>query len=499
MISVSNDYKELVKSNIRPKCEPIIKVSGVNETTGEEINIVWNASDIKNLKYKRSVDPVGRELPYMELTWTELYTGNLNEDAYPEKYANISTNLKVELSFKQDLEFGSKWGKVLDEYSTWQELLDSKLTWGEVKSKVSQEIISFPSMFISERPIINGRTVEWKARDLINFLNFEHLNGYGYESEPNIGLDLLSIVRDELAYAEKSYTNNSQIREAILKTLDYLEDLIYNSSSFQFLLDKKIIVKGTTKDILKNLIAIPSWCWDFMPDGSLALRDNSLNEYDYRGMDISANVLYSYPKVAKVNNISSYDFSYSSIKQNTDKNYKIYDSQKIDEVDEALGQTLTYYLWLFEGLGIVKTYYNVDVTDIFNDFTYAITYNDYENLVVTPISTTEQKESIGLGIKGDIFKENNPINPYDSRSDVIKKRKNFLAGYFNEKNSNIEFDMLSNLALEPLDGLFVDTNLYNSNGEQIKKPGIIVGLELSYNGALKEKIKMHGTPDIFVG
>ena len=77
MIQVSDAYKELVKSNIRPKCEPIIKVSGV-DNTGKEIELIWNAKNIKDLKYKRAIDPVGRELPYMELTWTEIYTGKLN-------------------------------------------------------------------------------------------------------------------------------------------------------------------------------------------------------------------------------------------------------------------------------------------------------------------------------------------------------------------------------------------------------------------------------------
>ena len=45
MIQVSDGYKDLVKSNIRPKCEPIIKVSGI-DNTGKEIELVWNAKNI---------------------------------------------------------------------------------------------------------------------------------------------------------------------------------------------------------------------------------------------------------------------------------------------------------------------------------------------------------------------------------------------------------------------------------------------------------------------
>ena len=51
MIPVSNAYKELVKSNIRPKCEPIIKVSG-KDNNGKYIELVWQAKNIKDLNYK---------------------------------------------------------------------------------------------------------------------------------------------------------------------------------------------------------------------------------------------------------------------------------------------------------------------------------------------------------------------------------------------------------------------------------------------------------------
>ena len=52
MIQVSDAYKELVKSNIRPKCEPIIKVSG-QDNNGNDIELIWRAKNIKDLTYKR--------------------------------------------------------------------------------------------------------------------------------------------------------------------------------------------------------------------------------------------------------------------------------------------------------------------------------------------------------------------------------------------------------------------------------------------------------------
>ena len=97
MMPVSDAYKELVKSNIRPKCEPIIKVSGLDDS-GNEVELVWQAKNIKDMTFKRGIDPVGRELPYLELTWTEIYTGKFNETNYPEKDNSTCIYLPIYLS-----------------------------------------------------------------------------------------------------------------------------------------------------------------------------------------------------------------------------------------------------------------------------------------------------------------------------------------------------------------------------------------------------------------
>jgi hypothetical protein len=132
MLQVSDAYKELVKSNIRPKCEPIIKVSG-NDNNGNDIELIWRAKDIKDLTYKRSIDPIGRELPYMELTWTEIYSGKFDEENYPEKYNNIASYMGVDLSFTQNLNF----------YNTWKTLFDSGKTWGEISPNSEYQQVEY--------------------------------------------------------------------------------------------------------------------------------------------------------------------------------------------------------------------------------------------------------------------------------------------------------------------------------------------------------------------
>ena len=49
---------------------------------------------------------------------------------------------------------------------------------------------------------------------------------------------------------------------------------------------------------------------------------------------------------------------------------------------------------------------------------------------------------------------------------------------------------LSNVALETGDLVTVPTNLFN-NDERVIKNAIVVGIELEYNGALKQKTLLH--------
>ena len=51
MISVSETFKNLMISNIRPKCEPKIRIYGA-DTSGNMIELIWTAGNIKDLKYK---------------------------------------------------------------------------------------------------------------------------------------------------------------------------------------------------------------------------------------------------------------------------------------------------------------------------------------------------------------------------------------------------------------------------------------------------------------
>ena len=150
MIEVSEKYKQLMNSNVRPKCEPVIKILNDDNTVAFE----WRGKNIKSLTFKRGIDPISRELPYMELTWTELYRGKLNEQGFVDKYKGVSALMEVELSFEQLLGFFNTWQDVLNTYGTWQGVKDSGKTWGEIFKDRSVEEIKMPKMYLSAQPTL---------------------------------------------------------------------------------------------------------------------------------------------------------------------------------------------------------------------------------------------------------------------------------------------------------------------------------------------------------
>ena len=94
MQNVTDEYKRVISKNVRPKCEPRIEVTG-KDANGNDVTLTWSANNIKDLNFRWGIDPVGRTLPFLEATWSEIYTGKLNAQNYPEKYANITTNMTV--------------------------------------------------------------------------------------------------------------------------------------------------------------------------------------------------------------------------------------------------------------------------------------------------------------------------------------------------------------------------------------------------------------------
>lgn len=489
MIQVSDAYKELVEFNIRPKAEPIIKVSG-KDNNENDIELVWNAKNIKDLKYKRKIDPIGRELPYMELTWTEIYTGKLNAESYPEKYNNIVKYMMVDFSVVQNLEFYSTWKTLFNSAKTWKELFAQGVSWKELKSQVSQEIIKPPKMFLTAKPTIQGQTITWVARDLLYFLDevqTKAFYGKDFIDDPD-KIHYLNPFIYVLVNERGRFTNNENVFNSIQNSILLLNSKKENIDQVGNNLEENVVLDGQTKDILGNYASIKNYYWDFSSNeqysGCLILKqkDFSTPNPPISQYSFTNNILYDYPKITNGTNISAYNFKNYKL-QKTDETYTKY-PDSVYEFEDKNGTKLPIYRWNFEGYGERE---NDEIAD--SEINYCIGIEN-ELITIKKLSLDNFDNSFYNNTNGDVFVEDNTANPYDESSVNSKNRFDYLNGYFNENQSILEFEALPNLSLETGDIVDCETNLY-TNDNNIIKTGIIVGFDLSYSGAIKQKFIVH--------
>lgn len=444
MIAVSNAYTELAKTNIRPKCEPVIVVSGQNEN-GNDISIKWTANELQELKLKRGIDPVGRELPYMELSWKELYTGNFNEENYPEKYNNVVKYMAVDLTFIQDLYF----------------------SWETAKKK---EIINVPRLFLTAKPTIKGKTITWIARDILYFL--ESLQAKSFEANIPYRNMLRWFLLDERA----SLKNAKEMITAIQNTQS---NLLKDSNE---LLLKDIAVEGSTKDILLRLGNIKSYYWNFTNNiaelKSLLSLNESLSQLPIKTVyDFTATVMYDYPALKANPTVSAYSYKQYVCELDDKNKYVLFPYETVSR------KGLTFYHYAYNGLG-------KPTDDLFSKGLGKSTYSTSANLTVIPANLNGVEMFIKTENIGEVFTEDNRCNPYSNTDDEITDRVGCLSRYFCKGNYSAEIMSLTNLALEPSDLISVETNLFDSE-KRITKFGVVLKIEIEYNGSLKQKTTVH--------
>jgi hypothetical protein len=478
MIPVSSAYKELVKSNIRPKCEPIIKVSGV-DNNGNDIELVWNAKNIKDLNYRRSIDPVGRELPYMELTWTEIYTGKLNAESYPEKYNNIVKYMQVELFFVQDLSFYNTWKSIFRSGTTWKDLLSK--TWKRVKNETTQEIIGMPKMFLSARPMVEGKTIKWVAKDVVSVsCNKNEIKEFDGTSG---GISFVNPIIYFLLNARGEFLNSKGVFNSLTKSASEIAK--YNFEK----LKKQIIFDNSIKNNILNYCNLRNTFIDFK-DNYITLNNMPFQQTDY---NFSEKVIYSYPKITNGTNIAVYSFKHYNTEILVDEEYEV----KANVIPmENLDASANLYEFKYKKYGkIWDEGNNRYIATEINRFLTVEQTGIEMSTRVRPVNINSFDNSINNNKVGEAYVEDNPVNPYDENSEEAKTRLAFLDNYFNSECSVLEFESLANPSIETGDVISVVTDLYsnNENGElkKITKNAVVVNIEFSYNGALKEKIIAH--------
>ena len=474
MLSVSQKFLELMQSNIRPKIEPTITVMG-QDSNGSPVVLSWSPSNIQNMTYKRGIDPVGRTLPYMELTWTEIYYGKLNAENYPEKYNNIVKYMAVELSFEQSLGFFNTWKDLFSAGCTWKSIFDQFKTWKDVKRGVLKEKITFPRMFLVAKPTIQGQTITWTARDLFYFLNQTHAKSFSEN------IKYRNPIRWFLLEERGNFRNSSEIFEAITQTQSMA------AISFDGNIGKTIIFDGSTKNLLMNYASIRNYYWDFENDYAVLKKMSRLVDktaVDDVVFNFSSNIIREYPQLTENLDMSAYSFKQYFAEVDEENSYTLSPAETIPYTDYK-NKTVNFYKFLFKGLGVPSSGSEYSISNVAKD-----TINNVNNITVAPVNFNSYENSITLDKVGEVFVEDNPLNPYSSSDSFIIDRADILNSWFGSKKYSMELNSLSNVALETGDLVTVPTNLFN-NDERVIKNAIVVGIELEYNGALKQKTLLH--------
>ena len=466
MISVSQKFLELMQSNIRPKIEPTITVKG-QDSEGNQVVLTWKPSNIQNMTYKRGIDPVGRTLPYMELTWTEIYYGKLNAENYPEKYNNIVKYMSVELSFEQSLGYFSTWKDLYSAGHTWKTVLEQFKTWKGVKRRVTKETVTLPTMFLVAKPTIQGQTITWTARDLFYFLNQTHAKSFVEN------INYRNPIRWFLLDERGNFRNSNEIFEAITETQSRaISDVDGN-------LDKIIVFDGSTKNLLMNYASIRNYYWDFENNYAVLKSCADLNVKTIADFEFSANIIRQYPQLTENLDVSAYSFKQYFAEVDEESSYTL-----------SPAETITYkganfYKFLFKGLGVPSSDSKFSISSVAKD-----TIDIVNSITVAPVNFNSYESSITIDNVGEVFVEDNSLNPYSSNDSFIVDRANILANWFGSKKYSMVLNSLSNVALETGDLVTVPTNLF-SGENRIEKTAVIVGIELQYNGALKQKTLLH--------
>ena len=466
MISVSQKFLELMQSNIRPKIEPTITVKG-QDSEGNQVVLTWKPSNIQNMTYKRGIDPVGRTLPYMELTWTEIYYGKLNAENYPEKYNNIVKYMSVELSFEQSLGYFSTWKDLYSAGHTWKTVLEQFKTWKGVKRGVTKETVKLPTMFLVAKPTIQGQTITWTARDLFYFLNQTYAKSFAEN------INYRNPIRWFLLDERGNFRNSNEIFEAITQTQSRaISDVDGN-------LDKIIVFDGSTKNLLMNYASIRNYYWDFENNYAVLKSFADLNVKTIADFEFSANIIRQYPQLTENLDVSAYSFKQYFAEVDEESSYTL-----------SPAETITYkganfYKFLFKGLGVPSSDSEFSISNVAKD-----TIDIVNSITVAPVNFNSYESSITIDNVGEVFVEDNSLNPYSSNDSFIVDRANILANWFGSKKYSMVLNSLSNVALETGDLVTVPTNLF-SGENRIEKTAVIVGIELQYNGALKQKTLLH--------
>ena len=469
-----------MKSNIRPKCEPKITVTGT-AADGTTKTIEWNAKDIKSLSFHRSIDPVGRNLPIMELSWTEVYYGKLNAQNFPIKYNNIAKYMTVNLEFHQFLGFYQTW-KMLKSMN-WKQV--KSLTWKKVKNEVAFETVKIPMMFLSATPEISGHTIKWTAKDALSFLTENQVKEFG--ASLSLGGSGLKIPRyNPIVYllinARAAFNHSKELFDYYTRTIDY-----FNGLDKTKLLPTGIIFDGATNSEIMNYLAPLNEYLDFETDKIVKKTFDGASTTT-TDVNIPLNLQYGNPTCEPCTPMSAYSY----------KQYRITATNGVETVSPSsselfgtiYGKTAYKNEYYFKGYGQIL---GSDSSFTYGEINRAISLEetqtatlDYNPLDYNPINYTMNISDIS----GESYNEDNHLNVYGKTEN--SRRGYNLANWFNENNHIIKNQTPAMFNWGIGEWAKVETTLWDDRtNKHYVAFSRLLEYNIEYNGAIRQSNIAH--------
>ena len=394
-----------MQSTFRLKCEPTVTIKSKDGT--EDLHI-FKSSNMTDLKINRKIDVLGKELPTIEFEWSAFYTG---QDYSQLMYSPVNVMFHQTLS-ATDTSNTTTWKGLYENY-TWKSMYEN-FTWRSMYKTHNTEDINFCTLFISEEPTIKENKITFKARDVLNFMNFQIIDVFG----GNLGnTDFYEPISTCL---QRAIADLPETATALISKIETSGENI-NRFFGNLKLDRKIEVSSSFKDFLRNYLSLKDAFIYFNSSGTLTARKFISRGYNITGYTLNGNLMFKKPTIQELSDVKIYENSYNY--------WDSVNSQWVKGTNRVLGSA-----------------------------------------------------------NGEIFTENNPLWAYREEdftegSPNVSRAKHIDTYYFGGAKT-IEVECLPNLAIEMGDIIKVEY-------QNISSDAIVVQSEITYNGALREKIYLH--------
>ncbi len=523
MITVTKEYDTEMNKSVRDKTDIQIKANTMWKDLDAAPACVWGRDGypIENVTYKRSIDPMGAELPMMSLEWEETRTTVSNDYVANAKFGDV-----IRVSFIQ---------KVGD----------------------TEETVTLPALIITDSPTINDSTISWKAVDLItatqgvqvsSLYNYFKVDSAGYT--PPRTLPVLGYVAaravDDIRASFFQYLN---VAFMLSQSADNMAKKAAEGSVvcvFGYEIKSRLIMDDEGWNAIKNVIS----CWggflDFALDGSVVTKQSSLygipiddfSDFvrakigdEQRKIDIST--YKNLPEISTNPKISSYTITHREWVDAQQTDVAGLTPTETEEVivytsAELLSTNISYrestggvFLVRYDIGNPVRpsshgTYSSVPTSTI-------ITYPTPTGLVaVVVVHGVNSVDELPTNLSTSCFplkevtrkllvystgssttnpntdvawEEDNPQNIFDTTEDGFLRYRTITSYYANKKNLNLE--IMGDPSLECGDVVAVEgytkygTEIITENTLRVSFNGVITDIEINYTGYLSEKMTVH--------